>query len=620
MKFIDGEIVSLPDDPTQPYVVIESSVSGDKIFLKGSTGIERVVESNVPLKIDPSTFGPMHQAQLNDAEKQRTLPLLEKFVSAERFTPEQETEGQRRAEIIQEMEAGLSREAGREKMGLRPTAFKDVLKRYAEDPRWQSVVPRKPGKKFGTPTHDSALDSIFMRAYEQAYNNDGAYEAAVYTRFLTLCHNDGVEPFSRSTGHRLFLSIDPRERDLKKFGPDYVSKKYGAFPSSYMPEAPLRRTQIDSSPVDCIVIDSETGKELGRPFLTAMRDDYSGGHLACTISFVPPNSATIAATMYQAFLPKKKLLADYGLKNSHWIMYGKFVEVLMDGGPEHDNKAVKSTCHKFGIKASFRNRPQQGGGVENEIKLLNKNFIQRLEGSTGSAPRHDKYFNPGKKAVYTLERLTQLVFLEIIALNDTKSDVDGLSPNMRWERYFSSQEAGMRLPPLMLDAESFLINMLPGGRVFVLPAGIKYKGVMYDHGPCRSLINRKVKVSVRRNPLDLHHLYVRHKDEWHVVLAQKRSRVPRTQMEQQARKRSGGKAGEKTAAGHAASNEQQELMAVGKAEGKVLRKAQESVKQAERSGSLPTYDKPSGKKAQRAPETNRFADVTIFVPEDDSDE
>ncbi|MND89862.1 hypothetical protein D3C80_819360 [compost metagenome] len=96
--------------------------------------------------------------------------------------------------------------------------------------------------------------------------------------------------------------------------------------------------------------------------------------------------------------------------------------------------------------------------------------------------------------------------------------------------------------------------------------------------------------------------------------------MPRTQMEQQARKRSGGKAGEKTAAGHAASNEQQELMALGKAEGKVLRKAQESVKQAERSGSLPTYDKPSGKKAQRAPETNRFADVTIFVPEDDSDE
>ncbi|MDI9776716.1 hypothetical protein [Pseudomonas guariconensis] len=208
-----------------------------------------------------------------------------------------------------------------------------------------------------------------------------------------------------------------------------------------------------------------------------------------------------------------------------------------------------------------------------------------------------------------------MLYGEVIRLNNTVREVDRLTPIQRWKSGLKS--LGMERPPALSakKAQAFMINMLPGGRVQVRPEGIKYKGVVYDHGPTRALINRNKSVSVRRSPLNLHLLYVLYNGLWHTVRALKAGRVPRTQIEQQALRRSRMLAGSMTPHGVQAHQLVHKLIATSKKEGKKCLRAKASVEQAQWVGVIPVdVSEPVAKPV----ETNQFANVSPFRVEERS--
>lgn len=610
-RFEVDDVVLLNDDPDHSYRVIGLGNDADEYVVESDNHTLRSVRKEELIGFTPDDIRALHEklsAQKLEAEVQ---PLPESIVCAETYTWEQQKEAQRREKILLNFESKVikTKEEAMEKMGLKSTAFGDVRRAYAKDPRWQSLVPKQPGRGVGENDRDPEVVDLYMKAFDLTYWNDGATAVAIYPVFEELCRDAGKQPFSRSTAVRVFNEIDPRLRDLRKLGSDYVSKRYGAYPSDFELNGPLSRLQIDGTTANIMLIDDETGKLLGRPYLTVVIDDYSSAFLAVDISFCSPSRATTAAAMYQALMNKQSLLSALGMNEEAWPVYGWPSGVLVDKGSEFDNHHLRATCDKFGIKYEYRNRVQQGGAVEDGVKLLNTFFVQRLEGSTGARPRGDADFNPEAKAVYNLRRFSQMLYGEVIRLNNTVREVDRLTPIQRWES--GLKRLGIQRPPALSakKAEAFMINMLPGGRVQVRPEGIKYKGVVYDHGPTRPLINRHKSVSVRRSPLNLHQLYVLYNGLWHTVRALKSGRVPRTHIEQQAMRRSRMLAGSMTPHGVEAHQVVRKLIITSKKEGKKCLRAKASVEQAQRMGLIPAD---TLEPAAKPVETNQFANVAPF--------
>lgn len=617
MDFEFGDIVVKPDARDHTYTYIGYDVSTDEAIIRSSKGVDERIDRHLLLKVTAQDLALVVEMIEKRKASEEVELASEKFISAESFTNEQKQIGLRRAELIRDFEAGkiTSIAALMEKMGVKHTAFDEIMKRWREDPRWQSLVPRLPGRAKGQSDQDPDVIDLYMTTF-QKFLAEGVTQKALYIEFDRQCKEKGLIPFSKSTAGRIYRSIDPKKRDQKTEGSDFASKKYGAYPSSFELDRPLRRIQIDSSPADIEVVDSITGEPLGRPYLTVVWEDFSGGIMAANITFVPPCQATIAAALYQAFQPKKKLLTDHGLGSHRLAMYGAPAGVLVDKGSEHDNDGFKETCRKFDIIYDYRERPQQGGAVENAIKLINVFFIHRLAGSTGSSPKKSKDFQPKKKARYDLKTLQRLVLLEAIRLNDEVREGDRQSPNQRWDSYFADPNTPLNMPPLMRDAFGFMINMLRGGRVYVKREGIKFGGYVYDHGDLQHLVERKVKVSVRRSPLDFHVLYVLNDGVWKAHRVLKPNKVPRTLIEAQVWKRNRPKAGEMTQVGHDALTEIQDIIAATMVGRNRQARARESVALAETMGTLPFHEAITPLEEAKV-ESNRFANVKPFMGEDE---
>ncbi|MBH8610133.1 hypothetical protein I4N56_003615 [Pseudomonas mohnii] len=616
-EFHEGDVVMIENDDSQPYTLIKYDVEFSVwIAQAGGTGVVVRVRREEVLELPKDELTTLHKKLFAGKAELEHRPASEAHVLAETYTYEQEKTAKDREDILKELEAGTIKtlEEARLKMGLEKTAFKDVRRKYARDPHWRSLVPKPPGRKAGSHEQDQALIKLYMEAFQEKYKNYGASAAAVYGEFEDLCNRDGLIPFSQSTGYRIFIKIDQKIKDKKSKGADYANKKYNPYPSSFELPGPFSRVQVDSTVADIIIIDLDTKKVLGRPYLTVVEDEFTGGIMAVYVSFSPPSRAVIAAALYQSFTSKNAMLADLGIREDAWIITGPAACYLVDKGSEHDNKHFRSTCRKFNIKYEYRRRPQTGGAVESAIYLFNTLFVQLLDGTTGSSPRHDKDFDPEGKARYDLMTFNRLVQLEAIRLNDMVRERDNLSPNERFIRWYNDNEYGAKVPPVMNDPLGFMLNMLPGGRPLVRREGILYKGVLYDHGPVRHLVERGVHVSVRQNPLDLHVLYVLHDESWYKVRALKPSRVPKTETERKAIKRSRDRAGTVGEDGRTARAAISQIISENPTDAKAVARARASLEHAEQQGLIPT-DEPE--QAKESVETHRYAHVQPFKGDED---
>jgi len=129
-------------------------------------------------------------------------------------------------------------------------------------------------------------------------------------------------------------------------------------------------------------------------------------------------------------------------------------------------------------------------------------------------------------------------------------------------------------------------------------------------------VERKVKVSVRRSPLDFHVLYVLSDGVWKAHRVLKPNKVPRTLIEAQVWKRNRPKAGEMTQVGHDALTEIQDIIAATMVGRNRQARARESVALAETMGTLPFHEAITPLEEAKV-ESNRFANVKPFMGEDE---
>ena len=122
-----------------------------------------------------------------------------------------------------------------------------------------------------------------------------------YTRHFLHYPEDEIP--SRKQVAYLWNNIPDEEKVLAHEGIQAYRRK---FDEAIRFEAPYSNAiwQADHHLLDIIVIDPDTGEELGRPWITKIQDDRSRAIMGYYLSMDIPGSMAIASALYHAFLPK----------------------------------------------------------------------------------------------------------------------------------------------------------------------------------------------------------------------------------------------------------------------------------------------------------------------------
>lgn len=474
--------------------------------------------------------------------------------------------------------------------GMAFSTFKKRRKLYNDDPRWQSQLPRKSGRRPGEGCISPEVEIIIAEAFESHYVGYGANYQLVYDEIVTRCDAEGLEIPSQSTMWRRLDAIPEKIKVKAKLGPDIANKRFTAFPAiDHI--SPMKWLHVDHTPTDIVLVHQDTREPLGRAWLTVVSNPFFNAVMGFNISYNPPNRASVAAAIYHAMMPKARFMAELGLSNYSWPMYGTGEGYIVDGGSDLNAKTVRKACDLYDIRHQRRLRPQSGGSVENDQGVINRFCLQTLAGSTGSAPLKSPDFDPETAARYSLKEITKIVTIDICKNHNTGGD-GGLTPNMRWDKVYGLHDGVLKLPPIMNDPLGFMIEMLPSSRVTVRPAGIVTRGIPYEHGPYVKKIGEMVVIKIDIN--NLHRIWVKHDGKWKALRALRPSKTPRTLTEYKIQQKQGLQRGQLTQEGMALHREFNKATGRDEEAARSTLRAQESAEQAAWIGPFEDMDRDGG--------------------------
>jgi putative transposase len=147
---------------------------------------------------------------------------------------------------------------------------------------------------------------------------------------------------------------------------------------------PLQVVEIDHTLSGLILVDRETGYILGRAWVTAAIDHFTGLILGVVITFHPPSVATMLAVIRQAILWKDELLSAYPEIKCYWPAFGVMETVMIDNASEMHAKLVRDALRFLHVDVTYPpvGKPKFRGTVERFMGRLDADLLRCLPGYT----------------------------------------------------------------------------------------------------------------------------------------------------------------------------------------------------------------------------------------------
>jgi transposase InsO family protein len=278
-------------------------------------------------------------------------------------------------------------------------------------------------------------------------------------------------------------------------------------------DRPFEIGHIDHSPLDIELVCSQTGKSLGRPWLTFMTDAYSRRFLAIYLAFDPPSYRSCMMVMRECVSRHHRLPQT----------------IVMDGGKEFGSVYFEALLARY--ECAKKQRPSAkarfGSTCERLLGTTGTRFIYNLIGNTQLTRnnlRHvTKAVDPKNLAAWTygalLNRLSEFAY----EVYDT-TDHPALGQSPREAFIAGLSQSGARGHRLIRDEEEFRLLTLPTtakGKAKVIPGrGVRINYLYYWCGAFRDGEVEGRQVDVRYDPFDAGCAYAYVRRQWHQCLSE----------------------------------------------------------------------------------------------------
>ena len=279
-------------------------------------------------------------------------------------------------------------------------------------------------------------------------------------------------------------------------------------PGQYAVELPNAVWQIDHTPVDVIVVDSQSRQPIGRPWLTLVIDVASRLVPGLHVTLEPPSVVSVGMALRHAILPKLEALRERDIA-ADWPGCGLPDVLHSDNGGDFRSDAFERACANFGIDPIKRpiRQPRYGGHIERLIGTA-QFALHMLPGTTLSNPASRGDYDSDKQAALTLDALESWLWRYFgCDYNRRVHSATGQTPLTAWRDGPDGQPWWPRQPS---DPDQLELEFLPAVPRIVGRQGITLNGIAYYEPFLETLFDRTARrVMVHFDPRDMSRVFLR---------------------------------------------------------------------------------------------------------------
>ena len=397
--------------------------------------------------------------------------------------------------------AGLAAELG---LG-RATAYR-LIKLFRSGGTVMSLVDRKRGRPEGHRVLDEKREEIIRTAIHASYLKRTRPAVSQLVRDVrTNCISTGLMPPHRRTIVARLEDIDLQKR-AKRRGEQKIVKATTAVPGVFSASRPLELVQVDHTKADIFVVDEETRRPIGRPWLTLAMDICSRIVTGFYLTMEAPSRLSTSLCLLHSVFDKSAWLREREITEP-WPVAGLPDTLHVDNGPDFRSLAFKRGCQDAGIAIEWRppGEPHFGGHIERLIGTQ-MGRLHLLPGTTFSNAQELGEYDSKRHAALTLRELERYIALDIVG-SYHQSIHSGLSrpPIAVWREH--EGDIPLRLPQ---DRLRFWLTFLPEQERTLRPTGIHLFGLRYWSAALSADVGRSDRrLLVKYDPRDMARVFIR---------------------------------------------------------------------------------------------------------------
>jgi putative transposase len=271
-------------------------------------------------------------------------------------------------------------------------------------------------------------------------------------------------------------------------------------------DRPLEIAHIDHTELDVEVVCSQTGRVLGRPWMTILTDAYSRRILAVHLTFDEPSYRSCMMVLRECVR-----------------RHGRLPQVVVvDGGAEFRSTYFETLLARYECMKKTRppTKARFGSVCERMFGTANSQFVHNLRGNTQmtrNVRQVTKAVDPKGQAVWPIAELYARLCEYFYEIYDTNAHPAlGESPRDSFQRGFNN--TGSRLDRLIPYNQDFLLWTLPttpkGTAQLMAGRGVKINYIYYW---CDQFLDPEIErqqIPVRFDPFDAGKAYAFVRTQW----------------------------------------------------------------------------------------------------------
>ena len=310
---------------------------------------------------------------------------------------------------------------------------------------------------------------------------------------LAVHHRDGAEQTQKRCGRRAAYAREPFYWELEQRTPRHGDR-------------PFEMAHVDHTQADVWAVCSQTGRVLGRPWISFLTDAFSRRILALYLTFDPPSYRSCMMILRECVRRHSRLPQI----------------LIMDGGREFESIYFETLLARCEIMKKTRPaaKPRFGSTSERIFGSTNDRFLHNLQGNTQVARgtrQITKTVNPRNHAAWPLKEIHRRLSEYAYEIYDT-IDHPALGQSPREAFHAATAQTGSRSHRKITYDRDFLILTLPSTRKgtakIVAGRGMKVNRLYYwsEHFHNPSWETREVPV--RYDPFDVGTAYAFVDGQW----------------------------------------------------------------------------------------------------------
>jgi putative transposase len=406
--------------------------------------------------------------------------------------------------------------------GVHPVTIYRWLEAYRCTERVSALLPNKSGFKKGVGRLSPEVEAVVQATIEDFYlHKQKRSVKKTIDEVESRCRNAGITPPHANTVRNRISALSEKAKMERRQGRRAAREVFdpvrGSFPGA---DFPLAYVQIDHTLLDIMVVDEETRRSIGRPWITVVIDVFSRMVCGFYISLDSPGALATGLAIAHSILPKEKWLQQHGIETP-WSVWGIPRTIHADNAREFRGEMLKRACQEYGIDINFRlvATPHYGGHIERFIGTIARE-IHALPGTTFSNPTERGDYDSEAKAVFTLKELeTWLATFFIEVYHQREHSALDMSPAQKYLQGVlgTKNRPGTGLPKRITDEVRLRLDFMPYFERSIQQYGVRLDNVGYYHDVLRPFINamdpadpkkiNKRMFTFRRDPRDISRIY-----------------------------------------------------------------------------------------------------------------